>query len=296
VLPYLLKIAENSTNSRLLDPITWIIYNLCMRNPDKEYLRSAVPTLCKIIQTQKEHMILTQSLLALFQLTGSDQAREIVINSGTLPTLVSLLKNYNLVLPSLKCIGRIAEGSEAHTRTLLQAPEFLTTLLHLLDHRQTTLRKEVCWILSNLVAEDDENIELLFLKETFIEKLMGIAINDEHTVVTEAGHAILNLVCVSKLERIPLLYEKGILKTLVTLTNKDSDNLILLGLEGFVEFINRTAGISYQEQNLQDLCFECLKESTLTFSKERLNEMTNPKIKEKISLLHNIYLFREQTK
>jgi len=198
-LSSIIRVAENITNRNLLKMIARTIRSVCRRGPlpRDDDARSAIPALCKIIKTQQDPEILIETLWALVYLICSEKTREAVILVEVIPTLVSLLKHETkrILIPSLRCLGSIAQGEEIDSKIFMQVPEFLHIFFNLLHHQSQNVRMEACWILTNLTVNNTENIESLLGTEGFLERLINlIEVNQELGVVYEAGYLVGNII------------------------------------------------------------------------------------------------------
>lgn len=57
----------------------------------------------------------------------------------------------SILMPSLRIIGNIVTGNEEQTQKVIDV-EIIPKLFVLLSHEKVTVRKECCWILSNITA------------------------------------------------------------------------------------------------------------------------------------------------
>ena len=77
-----------------------------------------------------------------------------------LPRLVQLLMHPNVAIavPTLRCIGNIVTGDDQQTQMAINAG-VLINLNQLIFSKKKTIRKEVCWTLSNITAGSVEQIQ-----------------------------------------------------------------------------------------------------------------------------------------
>lgn len=70
-----------------------------------------------------------------------------------LQKLIILLKHENvaIAIPCLRTIGNIVTGDDGETQLAIDA-NLIPTLSEILSHHKKTIRKEACWVLSNITA------------------------------------------------------------------------------------------------------------------------------------------------
>ena len=76
------------------------------------------------------------------------------ITKGIIPPILELLREkrvLSIIIPSLRVLGNIATGTEQQVEVLLQAHPVDTFCL-LLHEKNKSVRREVCWLLSNITV------------------------------------------------------------------------------------------------------------------------------------------------
>lgn len=75
-----------------------------------------------------------------------------------IPSLVAMLgSNITTVVPALRTLGNIVSGNDAQTQAVVAA-NVLPALVPLLSHSKKNIRKEACWMLSNIAAGSEEQM------------------------------------------------------------------------------------------------------------------------------------------
>lgn len=121
-------------------------------------------------------------------------------------------------------------GDDSQTQLVIDAGA-LQALHEIIYHKKKTVRKEVCWSLSNITAGSFEQIQSC-LNIGIIDKLIYLLINDELEIKKEAVWAVSNCTAGASAEQFKILVEKGILKALCSvLTIKDA-RILAVALEG----------------------------------------------------------------
>ena len=98
------------------------------------------------------------------------------------PSLLSFL-NYPVVyiqLPILRIVGNIVTGNANQTQMIVDAG-VLKYLKNTLLHEKRSIRRETCWIISNIAAGTQQQIEAIILAD-FIPLLEQVIKNDEPDV------------------------------------------------------------------------------------------------------------------
>lgn len=62
-----------------------------------------------------------------------------------------------IYIPSIKIIGNFSNGNENHTQELLNNGIF-DLAIRLMDHPKKSIRREICWVLSNVAAGVKEQV------------------------------------------------------------------------------------------------------------------------------------------
>jgi importin subunit alpha-1 len=68
-------------------------------------------------------------------------------------------ENVALIIPCLRTIGNIVTGDDNETQLAIEA-NLVPTLNDILTHTKKTIRKEACWVLSNITAGTQEQLEM----------------------------------------------------------------------------------------------------------------------------------------
>ena len=84
---------------------------------------------------------------------GGEERIPIILSTNVLPRLVQLLSHPNIAIsvPCLRSIGNIVTGDDDQTQYVINAGA-LEALNNIIYHKKKTVRKEVCWSLSNITA------------------------------------------------------------------------------------------------------------------------------------------------
>lgn len=159
LLMQVLNVSQPATLS-LLRNCTWSLSNFCRGKPQPplHVIQSALPVLGHLINCYNSNTIDQETLIdaawALSYISDGDDAKiQAVVDLKVVPTLVAMLgsKNITTAVPALRALGNIVSGNDSQTQAVVDAG-VLPALVPLLSHPKKNIRKETCWMLSNIAA------------------------------------------------------------------------------------------------------------------------------------------------
>jgi hypothetical protein len=135
---------------------SWTLSNLCRGRPAPqfEYVARAVSSLAKVLIENDVEDILIDVCWAMSYLSdGGEERIPYILETGVLPRLIQLLRHNNIAIsvPCLRTIGNVVTGDDTQTQLVIDAGA-LQALNDLISHPKKTVRKEVCWSISNITA------------------------------------------------------------------------------------------------------------------------------------------------
>jgi len=95
------------------------------------------------------------------------------------------------VVACLKIVGNIATGTIAQSKYLISL-NVIPKLEVLLEKNKKIIRREACWVLSNLSAGSMEEIEAIFSQQSLVSKLIQMMREDEVTIRSEICYIFAN--------------------------------------------------------------------------------------------------------
>lgn len=165
-----MKVVESSKDKSIIKQGTWALSNLLRGAPLPNYedIKSAVPVLCKSILSEVlDNETLSDAMWAISYMSETHKSRiQRVVETGVLPHIVKACRSDLLivVIPAMRIIGNVSAGNEAQTEELLKAGalELLTDLIY---HKKKNIRRETCWILSNIAAGTKSQVSQILSHE-----------------------------------------------------------------------------------------------------------------------------------
>jgi importin subunit alpha-1 len=261
---------EPSTAS-LAQNVTWTVSNLCRGKPvpELDVVKVFIDPLVHILDIANEDPsacetsdIRTDTVWALSYLSDGDEDRiQAVVNSGAVPTLIKMVKNNStdrtFMIPTIRCLGNFVTGTDTQTDAVLRAG-FLDYAMDLLDHQSKAIKKDTCWILSNIAAGTKDQINALFQNfesNALVAKLVKCAFDAPWDIRKEAVWAICNiLTCGTDRHMECVVSVNGIQALCNVLQNQSDATLLLAVMDAFEKLLD--ADEKY-ERNYQVMMDEC---------------------------------------
>jgi len=173
----------------LIKHCVWAISNFCRSKPAPDY-EIMKPTIDLVIRSiyklDQDYEFLVDAFWILSYLTEHHKRTiKKILDTSILPKMLTFL-NYPVVhiqLPILRIIGNVVAGNAAQTQMVVDSG-CLQYLKKTIMHEKRSIRKETCWIISNIAAGTQQQIESLILNE-FLPILDYVIKNDEPEVIKE---------------------------------------------------------------------------------------------------------------
>ena len=155
-----------------------------------------------------------------------------IIDTGLLQKIIKFLdtKKKNIILTSLRIIGNIACTENANQTQKLIDLGVLEKLKYTLFNENISIRRESAFILSNIAAGTQKQIEAV-IDQNFFQILYKVFTNDNQKVKKEAIIAIANMTNVEDEKYMKKIFEDNILMIILELLKKEDAFYILIGLE-----------------------------------------------------------------
>lgn len=119
------------------------------------------------------------------------------METGGVPNIIKLMDHTDvqIAIPAVRAMGNILSVNEApHITGLLIDDSLLEVYKSLIDHPKQILRKEICWSLSNILAESATQIAKC-LQNGVIHSLIMHMQHDVNMVRKECCWSLTNALC-----------------------------------------------------------------------------------------------------
>jgi HEAT repeat protein len=221
---------------------TRTLSNFCRGKPAPDFgrVRDALPTLAALINLQDKD-VLTEALWAISYLSEGDTERltSIVGHPGVVARAVELLEHehYSIAAPALRIVGNIATGTDADTRSIIEAGA-VPKLRALLSAPKLTPRKEAAWTLSNICAGTREQVQAV-LDAGVAPMLVELLRSGEWEVRKEAAWALANAANSGSPAQAALLVSAGAVPALAATLAVADSRIVMVALEGLENILHK---------------------------------------------------------
>ena len=136
------------------------------------------------------------------------------------------------MVPSVRILGNASMGDDSLTDILIEEG-VLSAFKRLVKHDKKVVRREVCWVLSNIAAGTARQVRALLNESDMLKELTLMYKVDNDEIRRETGFIFANIVQKGDTAEVKKFYqENNIVKMFVgAIDQKDSENLRVKTLE-----------------------------------------------------------------
>lgn len=194
-MPAVLQVLESTTKISCIRNAVWTISNFFRGAPKPRLddLKPALPVLTRHLRKSSDTDVLTDALWSMSYISdGEYNYIQSVIDSGICDRLVELLAHPSQMVhtPALRTVGNLVTGDDAQTDAVLSCKP-LPSVMQLTTSTKMKIRKECCWMLSNICA--GPLYQVVQIRDAgFFERFVITARDPELSVRKEAAFCITN--------------------------------------------------------------------------------------------------------
>jgi len=187
--------STNNVNS-LMTNLTWSLSNIVRQKmPNSDIVTAVLPTLTRLLMLH-DNSIISDACWAFSYLTQQGHIRPVLDTGIVCQRLVELIstpyQSDKILIPAVRTIGNIVSGDESETDAIVNC-NALPAMMTLLNHEKTSLRKEVCWAISNIAAGNTEQVQKIIDCQGLLDKLVSLLKTDKFEIKKECSWALSNL-------------------------------------------------------------------------------------------------------
>ncbi|KAH8061502.1 hypothetical protein JL722_4130 [Aureococcus anophagefferens] len=240
-----LAAGRNPATTSLLRNATWSLSNLCRGTPkpDVARLAPAIPVLVGLLRSDDVDTLM-DACWALSYLSDGDEARiQCVVDHGAAAALSPLLghASHKVVTPALRTLGNVVTGNDAQTQAALDAG-VLAHVAALLASPRKAIRKETCWLVSNVAAGTPPQIAAVASDAALLKLVVHQLDAGDWDVKKEATWVVSNVLSGGHKNHVLALVEHGVIKPLCALLATAEAKIVTVALDA-LEAILKAVGI-----------------------------------------------------
>lgn len=230
---------NDPSSMSLLSNTAWAVSNLCRGKPSPpvELIQPAISPLASLLRRDVTAEVVVDAVWALSYLADGENDRiQTIMNTDPdiARALVEKLGDSSLPLltPTVRTLGNFVTGTDEQTQAVVDAG-VINHMLHLLSHSNKNIRKESCWLLSNVAAGSKEQLEAVLKATGLVERIIEIARSDRWEVRKEALWVVSNMLTTGDEFHIKSLVQRdGFAVLTESLDNVQDSKMLLVALEG----------------------------------------------------------------
>jgi hypothetical protein len=229
----------DDTMRRVARAISALVSNATIPLVGIEYFYPALPflTVCLKSEDAQQH---SAACVAFTSLTddGDDDCIQSVLDTGVLPRVVELLGSTDEIVQAaaLRTVGNIAAGGSRDQSQQVLNANVLPKLYPMLKHENKGIIKETCWLISNIAAESEHEIQLLIDLNFFSQLIHILATEDCLPIRKEITWAIRNATDGGTFEQVRSIAYMGVFPPLIQLLQIQHENQTM-ETEGDIVFV-----------------------------------------------------------
>lgn len=163
-------------------------------------------------------------LWALCPLTNDSRARIDRLIEGDIISVLFKCATFSqgiLYFPAIRLIGSLANEGEKQTEYLINNGVF-DICMDLLSHKKNQIRTETCWIISNIAAGVESQVDKLLERQDILDKVYQMLQTEDNACKEEIEWIFANLGHLGNKSKVIQLYlHYDIMKILVAMLNTD---------------------------------------------------------------------------
>lgn len=230
----LLRNVVQPDNDSLFGNCVWSLSNFCRGKPapDLDHMRPALPVLAQILKGDHSTDAKSDALWALSYISDGDDDRiQAVLDTGLSSDLIDMLiGDSSAATPALRTVGNIVSGNDHQTQAIVDAG-LMSKMLGLLNTPKRMLRKEACWVVSNIAAGTQQQIGTVLKTKGCMQQVIQMAMTNEWEVRKEAIWVLSNIATGGTDKQIMTVIEAGAIDAICSILDVNDSKMLLVALD-----------------------------------------------------------------
>lgn len=230
-----LKNVANPESNSLLCNAVWALSNFCRGKPHPklEIVAPAIPHLAHLLKMDNKEALMDACWALSYLSDGpNERVRAVMAGEGITSNIVALLQHdsHSILSPAVRVLGNFVSGDDEETQAVLDAG-VLNHVNRLLTFPNRGIRKETCWLLSNIAAGNQNQINKLIRSTKDIQVIIRHVREAEWEVRKEATWVVANIATGGRVEHVHWLVELGAIEALCSVLEVADAKITLVVLD-----------------------------------------------------------------
>lgn len=250
----LLQNIQMPANLSLLRNCVWSLSNFCRGKPQPnlQVIETAYEPLVNLLKNCSDQATVTDACWALSYLSDGCNARiQKLVELDPCYALVNMLQSgqHQLIIPALRTLGNIVSGEDHQTQSVVDAGG-LSAIVPLLSHAKKNIRKEACWMISNVAAGSKSQLSAVVNTPDLVVRTLALmSEGTEWDVRKEAAWVVSNIATGGSKHHVYTLVEQGAITPICDLLDSSDAKdvkITMIALEALESILNHTVNTSYK--------------------------------------------------
>lgn len=238
--PLLMNIS-NPENNTLLCNAVWALSNFCRGKPQPNLasVADAIPHLANLLKSNNTEALMDACWAISYLSDGdNDRIKTVMSGEGITENIVKLLEHSSggIVTPAVRVLGNFVSGEDEETQAVLDAG-VMNHINRLLTFPKRGIRKEACWLLSNIAAGNKYQISQLMRYPKEMQLVVEIVRDAEWDVRKEATWVVSNIATGGKEEHVHCLVELGAIEALCSVLDVADARITIVVLDAIEKIL-----------------------------------------------------------
>eukprot|EP01016_Furgasonia_blochmanni_P013011 TRINITY_DN16564_c0_g1_i2.p1 TRINITY_DN16564_c0_g1~~TRINITY_DN16564_c0_g1_i2.p1 ORF type:complete len:298 (+),score=35.15 TRINITY_DN16564_c0_g1_i2:577-1470(+) len=195
--------------------VAWALNNLVRFKPVVKLHQAepSIPYLKRLLLTATDPEVLTDTLWAVSYISEiSDEAIGLIVQEGLIPIMANFLTSTHgiLLTPALRGLGNIVTGDDSMTEAVVNQG-CVEKVINLMKHSSKNVRKDACFLLSNVAAGTKAQIQRILECPEFFANVKHCIVNEGGEIKHEALWIVGNILAGGSIEQAQILVTQGII-------------------------------------------------------------------------------------
>ncbi|KAJ3438311.1 importin alpha [Anaeramoeba flamelloides] len=277
IIKRIIKLMQEKEDINIIEYSIWFLTSLCKDSPHPpfELISECIPIFGKYLNSNDQDVIQLCCLGLNETSDGDDKNVNAVLELNCIPRLIEILKDtsdYNTQLYIVKLFGNLTSGSDyKQTQSVLAHSEVLILLQKLLKKSKRTLKKEICFTISNITAGTQPQISQV-IETGLIEDILEVMQNSNHSIRQECCWILSNAINGGDDEQVLNMINESLVEAFADFLEDTDSKIIRICLESFEKILQLGDHISEIQGSDENKVLTLIEKNEVITKIEKLHQ------------------------